>query len=567
VSADYTGASADTVQKSVIVPIEEAINGVDGIDYISSSSTSSGSAYISVVFKSGIDPDMAVVMVKNRVAEVEGILPQEVVKTGVHVEKEQRSFLKVIALECPDNRYDNDFITNYFNINLSPRLQRIKGVSRIQLLGNVYAMRIWMDPKRMAEHDLSPSDIEEALNGQNIEAAIGTLGEDSKHTFQYTMVYRGRLINAEEFGNIVLKTLPDGGDLLLKDVARCELGTENYSSDGWVNSHNGTVAILTQAAGSNARQVNHEIDRLIEQVKPQAVQVELIATSYYQLEMLDAQIADTRAILESWEESIRVQKALMAVGEATSDEVAQAEASRLEAEKKLEELQRQVLQSEHALCAVLGRYGGHIVRSDFQTSIGQLNVVDSLPLRVLANRPDVRQAEAALKSAYYLTNVARAAFYPSLTIGGQVGFGYGAENDGTLTGLLTRVFGSLTMPVFAQGRLKADLKKAKAEQEEAQVAFHQTLVDASKEVNDILAGQHHARRTIALNEQQLEKLQHVLQVTETRMKYESEVNFLQVLLARQSLLEARLSLLDNRYDLVESVINLYRALGGSIFNL
>ena len=1467
VSADYTGASADAVQKSVIVPIEEAINGVDGIDYISSNSTSSGSAYISVVFKSGVDPDMAVVMVKNRVAEVEGILPQEVVETGVHVEKEQRSFLKVIALECPDNRYDNDFITNYFNINLSPRLQRVKGVSRIQLLGNVYAMRIWMDPKRMAQHDLSPSDIEEALNGQNIEAAIGTLGEDSKHTFQYTMVYRGRLINAEEFGNIVLKTLPSGGDLLLKDVARCELGTENYSSDGWVNSHNGTVAILTQAAGSNARQVNHEIDRLLEQVKPQlppglefkifldtnhfldasiaevdetlmeaiilvvlivllfiqsgratliptiaivvsligtfaflyvadfslnlitlfalvlvigtvvddaivvveavqsefergvrqpyqaaigamnnigvavitttivfmcvfiptsfmsgisgtyykqfgltmavavaistlnaltlspalcallmrpkdtsltthhspltskfftafntafatltgkylcalggfmrhkwvaagltavaiilgvtmlrmiptslipdedtgnvfveittpagstleqtkktvlkvsqaiesideiesvasiagwsilggdgpnmgiliiklkhwderpgddheidavieqiearvdsiktgtmftyalptvtgygftsgielnvqnfegdsitkvkettdrfvealrereeigdvystyevnfpqytvsvnasickhygiepsevlsvlngyvgsnyasqfnafgrlyhvmlqadpelradkddlnnifitgedkvcipltelvtlkksygvqslnrfnlftsigieveqesgyssgdaikaieetarktlpqgygyeftgttreevsssdntifvfaivivfiylvlcslyeslliplavllsvpfglvgccifalffelenniymqvgiimiigllsktaillteyaserrrqglsireaaleaakarlrpiimtamtliigllplafasgagavgnmslglcviggmtvgtlsllffvplffmfflhleerympkrllkhgaflpfyfftillftscktysnyqpqeintdslvrteliqadasttvagwrevfadpqlaaliqeglsnnsdlriaklhidaakaelrhakgaffpevgisaegeakrlrssankdgddddadsgytkqedefafgpeisweidifskmrnarkaaaatveekqwyaqAVQVELIATiatSYYQLEMLDAQITDTRAILESWEESIRVQKALMAVGEATSDEVAQTEAGRLEAEEKLEELQMQVLQSEHALCAVLGRYSGHIVRSDFHTSMRQLNVVDSLPLRVLANRPDVRQAEAALKSAYYLTNVARAAFYPSLTIGGQVGFGYGAENDGTLTGLLTRVFGSLTMPVFAQGRLKADLKKAKAEQEEAQIAFRQALLNASKEVNDILAGQHKARRTIALNEQQLDRLQHVLQVTEMRMKYESEVNFLQVLLARQPLLEARLSLLDHRYALVESVINLYRALGGSIFNL
>ena len=269
VSADYTGASADAVQKSVIVPLEEAINGVDGIDYISSSSTSSGSAFISVVFKSGIDPDLAVVMVKNRVAEVEGILPAEVIETGVHVEKEQRSFLKVIALECPDNRYDNDFISNYFNINLSPRLQRIKGVSRVQLLGNVYAMRIWMDPKRMAQYDLTPSDIEAALNAQNIEAAIGTLGEDSKNTFQYTLVYRGRLINAEEFGNIVLKALPDGGDLRLSDVARCELGTESYSNDGWVNSHNGTVAILTQAAGSNARQVNHEIDRLIEQVKPQ----------------------------------------------------------------------------------------------------------------------------------------------------------------------------------------------------------------------------------------------------------------------------------------------------------
>jgi len=268
VSAEYTGASAEAVQKSVIVPIEEAINGVDGIDYISSSSTSSGNAFISVTFKSGIDPDMAVVMVKNRIAEVEGILPQEVIETGVHVEKDQRAFLKIIALECPDNRYDNDFITNYFNINLSPRLQRIKGVSRVQLLGNIYAMRIWMDPKRMAKYNLTPSDVEEALNAQNIEAAIGTLGEDSQHTFQYTMVYRGRLINAEEFSNIVLKTLPTGGSLLLRDVARCELGTENYSTDGWINSHNGTVAILTQSAGSNAREVNHEIDHVLEQVKP-----------------------------------------------------------------------------------------------------------------------------------------------------------------------------------------------------------------------------------------------------------------------------------------------------------
>ena len=226
VSADYTGASADAVQKSVIVPLEEAINGIDGIDYISSSSTSSGSAFISVVFKSGIDPDLAVVMVKNRVSEAEGILPEEVIETGIHVEKEQQSYLKVIALECPDNRYDNDFITNYFNINISPRLQRIKGVSRIQLLGNVYAMRVWMDPKRMAKYSLNPSDIVAALNAQNIEAAIGTLGEDSKNTFQYTLVYRGRLINAEEFENIVLKSIQDSGELRLGDVARCELGTE-----------------------------------------------------------------------------------------------------------------------------------------------------------------------------------------------------------------------------------------------------------------------------------------------------------------------------------------------------
>ena len=269
VSADYTGASADAVQKSVIVPLEEAINGVDGIDYISSSSTSSGNAFISVVFKSGVDPDLAVVMVKNRLSEAEGILPAEVIETGIHVEKEQRSYLKVIALECPDNRYDNDFISNYFNINISPRLQRIKGVSRIQLLGNIYAMRIWMDPKRMANYELEPSDIEQALNSQNIEAAIGILGEDSKNTFQHTLVYRGRLVNVEEFENIVVKCIPNGGELRLSDVARVELGSESYSSDGWVNSHNGTVAILTQAVGSNAREVNHEIDRLMKQMKTQ----------------------------------------------------------------------------------------------------------------------------------------------------------------------------------------------------------------------------------------------------------------------------------------------------------
>ena len=1456
VSAEYTGASAEAVQKSVIVPIEEAINGVDGIDYISSSSTSSGSAYISVVFKPGIDPDMAVVMVKNRVAEVEGILPQEVVETGVHVEKDQRAFLRIIALECPDNRYDNDFITNYFNINLSPRLQRIKGVSRVQLLGNIYAMRIWMDPKRMAKYNLTPSDVEEALNAQNIEAAIGTLGEDSQHTFQYTMVYRGRLINAEEFSNIVLKALPTGGNLLLGDVARCELGTENYSTDGWINSHNGTVAILTQSAGSNAREVNHEIDHVLEQVKPhlppglefkvlldtnhfldasvhevsmtlieaiilvvlivllfiqngratlipaiaiivsligtfaflyvagfslnlitlfalvlvigtvvddaivvveavqsefekgtrqpyqatlgamrhigtavitttivfmcvfiptsfmgglsgtyykqfgltmavavaistlnaltlspalcallmrpkenelstprlftafntafatiaekyfaaltafmrhkwmaagltavaillgavflrmiptslvpdedtgnvlveintpagstleqtkkavlraskaiedideiesvasvagwsilggdgantglliiklkhwdersgsdhtidavieqienrvdsiksadmfayalptvtgygfsdgielniqsfegdpiaqvkqttdefakaleereeieavynaykinfpqytvsvnaaickrygiepstvlsvlngyigsnyasqfnafgrlyhvmlqadpelradaddlnnifitaedksyipitelvslkktyglqslgrfnlfssinievepadgyssgeairaieetsekvlpqgygyeftgttreevnssdntvwvfviillfiylvlcslyeslliplavllsvpfglvgccvfalafelenniymqvgiimiigllsktaillteyasarrrqglairdaaleaakarlrpiimtamtliiglmplafasgagavgnmslglcviggmtlgtlsllffvplffmffqkmeerympkrmkhaaavlilftihyslftscktyssyrpqqvatdslvrsditaidttgnvvlkrwrdvftdpqlavlieeglqgnsdlriahlhidaakaelrhakgslfpslelkaegeairlhsneksddnnnekitgiddsfglgpevsweidifgkmrnarkaavatveekqayaQAVQVELvatIATSYYRLAMLDAQMADTRAILQSWDESIRAQKALMAVGEATSDEVAQAEASRLEAETKLEDLQKQMLQTEHALCTALGRKSGHIDRNNFQESVQQLIFADGIPVQALAVRPDVRQAESALKKAFYLTNEARAAFYPSLTIGGQVGWGRTADNDISLSGLLTRAFGSLTMPIFAQGRLKTELRKAKAEQEEARINFQQAVIKASQEVNDILAEQQFARKAVFLDEQRIEKLNHVLKATETRMRYDTDVNFLQVLLARQSLLEAKLSLIENHYQQAFACIQLFKALGGT----
>ena len=268
VSADYPGASAEAVQKSVIVPIEQAINGANGIDYISSSSTSSGSAFIQVVFKNGIDPEMAVVMVKNKVAEVEGILPQEVQKTGVHVETSQQTFLKVIALECPDNRFESDFISNYFDINIKPRLQRIKGVGKVNVLGNTFAMRIWLDPRSMANYDLVPQDIEDILEAQNIEAAIGTLGENSNHTFQYTLVYRGRLLTEEEFGNIVIKSLPHGEELRLRDVARCELGSESYAADSWINGHNGTVAFITQMAGSNAQQVNLEIDELMEHVRP-----------------------------------------------------------------------------------------------------------------------------------------------------------------------------------------------------------------------------------------------------------------------------------------------------------
>ena len=1450
ISAGYTGASAEAVQKSVIVPIEQAVNGIDGVDYISSSSTSSGDASISVVFQPGIDPDMATVLVKNAIGEVEGILPEEVIETGVHVEKEQRSFLKVIGLECPDNRYDQLFISNYFDINIAPRLQRIKGVSKIQLLGNTYAMRIWMDPKKMAQFGLEPIDIEEALKGQNIEAAIGTLGEDSKNTFQYTMVYEGRLATAQQFEDIVLKVESDGEDLRLRDVARCELGAESYSSDSWVNSHNGTVAILTQASGSNANQVNQEIDRVLEELRPQlppgleftilldtndfldasmheiivtlleaiilvvlivllflqnlratfipaitiivsligtlafiyiadfslnlitlfalvlvigtvvddaivvveavqsefergerspykatlnamskigtavitttvvfmcvfiptsfmsglsgtyykqfgltmavavaistlnaltlspalcallmkkddahevspshaaslprrigtafnaafstmtekylralqaftahrllpilltlvtillfiwaiksipsslipdedtgnlfvdittppgstleqtkktvhkaadavrdmeeiesmssvagwnilggdgantgmliiklkhwderpgsehridevmeklearidtiktgsmfvyplptvtgygfsssielyvqnfegqpiekikevtdrfaealqqreeisevycgydvnfpqysvsinaaickrygiepaavldilnsyvggeyvsqfnangrlynvmlqsdpqlraddddlnnifakpeglnyaplsslfsikktygaqslnrfnlysaisleitpedgystgdaikaiheeaqkqlplgygyeytgttreeikttgnttwvyfivilfiylvlaslyerpliplavllsipfgllgsclfallfelenniymqiaiimlvgllaktaillteyaserriqglsireaaldaakarlrpilmtaltliigllplafasgagamgnislglcviggmtvgtlailffvplffmffqkieekhlsrrikptagmlivlvslslggcktysnykpqqvetdslvrldlpqtnptdsvalqgwrdmftepslvalieeglannsdlsiaklhvdaakaemrqatgalfpevslngegetskmkettestltfgpevsweidifgkmqnarkaaaasveeqqayvqAVQVELIATiaaTYYQLEMLDAQMGETRDIIKSWEESIRAQKALMAVGEATSDEISQSESSLLEAEIKLEELQNLMLHTEHALCTLLGRKSGHILRNDFQSSVQALKSADGIPVQALSTRPDVRQAEAALKAAFYLTNEARAELYPSLTIVGQAGWNYQSDEDGSLTGLLTKAIGSLTMPIFAQGRLRARLKQAKIEQEEANIHFRQTLIEASQEVNDIMADLHYARKATTQNEQRIEKLNHVLQATETRMRYESDVNFLQVLMARQSLLEARLSLLENRYQQVDASIRLFKALGGQI---
>ena len=292
VSAEYPGASAEAVQKSVIVPIEQAINGANGIEYISSSSTSNGAAYIQVVFKNGTDPEMAVVMVKNKISQVESRLPREVLKTGVLVEPSQETYLKAIALECSDDRFESDFISNYFDINIKPRLQRIKGVGKITLLGNTFAMRIWLDPKRMAQCNLKPQDIEEVLTGQNNEAPIGTLGENSKHTFQYTLVYRGRLISEEEFGNIVIKSLPDGDDLRLRDVARCELGSETYSYDSWINGHKGTVAFITQMPGTNARQVNLEIDKLLEEMKPQlppGVEIKMLLDSN---EFLDASMSE-----------------------------------------------------------------------------------------------------------------------------------------------------------------------------------------------------------------------------------------------------------------------------------
>ena len=299
----------------------------------------------------------------------------------------------------------------------------------------------------------------------------------------------------------------------------------------------------------------------------QAVQVELIATiatSYYQLEMYDAQIKETRDIVNSWEESVRAQKVLMAVGEATSDEVSMAEACKLEAEETLEALQLQMIEAENALCVLLGRYSGHIERGDFQASCEQMPLIPQVNIQALATRPDIRQAEAVLKKAFYLTNKARAAFYPTLNLSGIIGWTNEADEVVSPTGLLMRTLGSLTQPVFAKGKLIAEVKKAQAEQEVAEIAFHQAILKAGQEVNNVLATRQYTQRSIKQISQQVEKLTEVLDATEKRMRYDSEVNYLQVLLARQAMLEARLSLLSHRYELLGSTIQLYKALGGDV---
>ena len=278
----------------------------------------------------------------------------------------------------------------------------------------------------------------------------------------------------------------------------------------------------------------------------QAVRTELIATvaaAYYQLEMYDTQIADTRSIIQSWEESIATQRVLLAVGEATSDDVDLSEAAKLEAETTLEELCMQLRQAENALCTVLGRPCQHIDRDSLSASCIAIDSISSISIRALARRPDIRQAEAELKAAFYATNEARAALYPSLSLSGSIGWTNDAGEIVSPAGILTSALGSLTQPIFQGGRLRAEVQRAKAEQEAAKVAFRQTVLEAGQEVNDILATEQYARRAISLGEQQVEKLQRIADASKVRMQYDEDVNYLQVLLARQSLLEARLQLL------------------------
>jgi multidrug efflux pump subunit AcrB len=266
VSATYTGASASTVQKSVIVPLEESINGVDNMTYMSSTATNTGSATIMVYFKQGTDPDMAAVNVQNRVSKVTGELPAEVTKIGVTTDKRQSSQLKILSLYSPNNSYDTKFLANYMKINLVPEIQRINGVGTVSVVGNDYAMRIWLKPSVMAQYKLVPQDIINVLGEQNIESPTGTLGEDSKNTFQYTLKYRGRYENVDDYGNLVIKSLPDGNVLHLKDVADIEFGTSSYGTSSETNGHPGVSCMVMQTSGSNANEIIKQIDKLTKQI-------------------------------------------------------------------------------------------------------------------------------------------------------------------------------------------------------------------------------------------------------------------------------------------------------------
>ncbi|MCS3050430.1 efflux RND transporter permease subunit [Parabacteroides johnsonii] len=282
VSATYYGASAETIQKSVIAPLEEAINGVENMTYMTSEASNAGSAMITIYFKQGTDPDMAAVNVQNRVAKATGALPAEVTKVGVSTFKRQTSMLQMFSLHSPDNSYDEKFLSNYININLKPAIQRISGVGDLIVLGSDYSMRVWMKPDIMAQYKLIPADVTRVLAEQNIEAATGSFGENSDETFQYTMKYKGRLLQPEEFGDIVIKSTENGEVLKLKDIADIEMGKDSYAYVGRMDGHEGVSCMIFQTAGSNATEVNNQINALLEEAKkdlPKGIEITQLLSS------------------------------------------------------------------------------------------------------------------------------------------------------------------------------------------------------------------------------------------------------------------------------------------------
>ena len=268
VSTSYSGADENTVMKSVIQPLEEAINGVTDMTYMTSKASSNGSVSINVYFKQGVDADMAAVNVQNRVARAQALLPADVNKVGVSVQKQQSNILQIFAVKSVDGKYDEDFISNYVDINIRPRLMRITGVGNVLSLGNTYALRIWLKPDVMAQYGLTPNEIFAAIGGQSFVAATGSLGEQSGNSYQYSMQYKGTLKSVEEFNDIVLRT-SGGGMLHLSDVAEVKIGAMSYNFTSNIQDKPGALFMVFQAPGANATEVNARINRTCEEMKKQ----------------------------------------------------------------------------------------------------------------------------------------------------------------------------------------------------------------------------------------------------------------------------------------------------------
>ena len=252
VATSYSGADANTVMKSVIQPLEEQINGVQDMTYMTATASSTGDVSIMVYFKQGSDPDMATVNVQNRVSQALALLPSDVTQVGVTVSKMQNSILQIAGLKSTDGKYDDNFISNYIDINVKPRIMRITGVGDVQNLGNTYALRVWMKPDVMAQYGLTPEDISSAISTQSFVSSTGTLGQQSENAYQYPMEYKGTLKSIEEFNHIVLRSGEGGNLLYLEDVADVEIGAKSYTMTSSIDGMPGVFYIINQAPGANA---------------------------------------------------------------------------------------------------------------------------------------------------------------------------------------------------------------------------------------------------------------------------------------------------------------------------
>ena len=301
VTTTYQGANAQAVLNSVIAPLEESINGAEGMTYMESTATNTGSATINVYFKQGFDPDMAAVDVQNRVAKAQNLLPAEVTQVGVLTQKRQSSMLVGVAVYSDVPEYDNEFIDNYMSINIVPQIKRVNGVGDAMSFGADYSMRIWLKPEVMAQYGLMPGDISAVMAEQNVEAAPGAFGEQGNQSFEYSMRFTGRLEDAEQFRNIVVKALPDGQILRLGDVADIELGRLSY---GFANTQNGKTAtscIIFQSAGSNATQVIEELEKNMEQWRKDLPKGLILSTTLNVNDFLFASIHEViKTLLEAF---------------------------------------------------------------------------------------------------------------------------------------------------------------------------------------------------------------------------------------------------------------------------
>ncbi|NNG09598.1 MAG: hydrophobe/amphiphile efflux-1 family RND transporter, partial [Arenibacter sp.] len=302
VTASYPGASAATILESVIIPIEEQINGVEGMTYLTSTATNNGTAAITVYFNQDVDPDIAAVNVQNRVARANPLLPQAVRQTGVLTQKQQTSALMFLSFFSTSENYNDVFLQNYLKINVVPAFQRVEGVGDVNVFGSKdYAMRVWLQPNKMAAYGLSPSDVTAAINEQSQEAAAGTFGENDGEAFSYVITYDGRYRTEEQYGNIVVKALGDGEYLRLKDVAKIELDAQSYATSANTDGHPSVALAIYQTPGSDAQQIIENVKAELEVLKKDFPEGVDVVIPYDTNEFLNASVEKvTHTLIEAF---------------------------------------------------------------------------------------------------------------------------------------------------------------------------------------------------------------------------------------------------------------------------